>query len=42
MSEIILLVDWIIIATALEQDAMLATVDGVFTHYPELNGRILT
>lgn len=34
--------DRIIIATALEQDAMIATVDGVFTHYPELNGRILT
>jgi PIN domain nuclease of toxin-antitoxin system len=34
--------DRIIIATALEQDALIATVDGVFTHYPELNGRILT
>ena len=29
-------------ATALEHNAMLATVDGLFTHYPELNGRILT
>lgn len=34
--------DRIIIATPLEQDAWIATVDGVFTHYPELNGRILT
>lgn len=42
MSEIILLLDRIIIATALQQDAMLAIVDGFFTHYPELNGRILT
>lgn len=33
--------DRIIIATALEQDALLATADGLFVQYPELAGRLL-
>jgi PIN domain nuclease of toxin-antitoxin system len=30
----------IIIATAMENNAMLASVDGLFVHYPELTGRL--
>ncbi len=33
--------DRMIIATALEHDAMLASIDGLFVHYPELTGRLL-
>jgi PIN domain nuclease of toxin-antitoxin system len=33
--------DRMIIATALEHGAMLASVDGLFVHYPELTGRLL-
>jgi PIN domain nuclease of toxin-antitoxin system len=33
--------DRIIIATALELDARLASVDGHFSAYPELTGRLL-
>lgn len=33
--------DRMIIATALELGAMLASVDGLFVHYPELTGRLL-
>ncbi len=33
--------DRMIIATALENDGMLASVDGLFVHYPELTGRLL-
>lgn len=33
--------DRLIIATALEYDAKLASVDGLFTHYPELSDRLL-
>ncbi len=33
--------DRIIIATALERDARLASVDGLFPNYPELAGRLL-
>jgi len=33
--------DRMIIATALEHDAILASVDGLFVHYPELTGRLL-
>lgn len=34
--------DRIIIATALEMDARIASVDGYFPRYPELNGRLIT
>ncbi|AUB82716.1 type II toxin-antitoxin system VapC family toxin [Candidatus Thiodictyon syntrophicum] len=33
--------DRMIIATALEHGAMLASIDGLFVHYPELTGRLL-
>ncbi|WP_211211628.1 type II toxin-antitoxin system VapC family toxin [Lamprocystis purpurea] len=33
--------DRMIIATALEYGAMLASVDGLFVHYPELGGSLL-
>ncbi len=33
--------DRMIIATTLEYGAMLASVDGLFTHYPELGGSLL-
>ena len=33
--------DRMIIATALVHDAMLLSLDGVFHHYPELQGRLL-
>ena len=33
--------DRMIIATALEHDAMLASIDGFYVHYPELTGRLL-
>ena len=33
--------DRLIIATALDHDAMLASVDGLFANYPELTGRLL-
>ena len=34
--------DRIIIATAIEMDARIASVDGYFVRYPELDGRLLT
>ncbi len=33
--------DLMIIATTLEYGALLASVDGLFTHYPELGGSLL-
>jgi PIN domain nuclease of toxin-antitoxin system len=33
--------DRLIIATALENDALLASVDGLFVRYPELEGRLI-
>ena len=40
-THILVLVDRMIIATALELDGQLASVDGQFPAYPELAGRLL-